>query len=575
MKSLIIFYIFACLFLSINNDKLEFLTDERVISRACLGYDHQRDKFTVFPYSDELPFDKEFVACGTYKSSLETTGWDNLSITSYQGDLELYRDADKAKAMGYLEAYFTKDRIWNHYNNMKNYHFSDNKYEMFEVQKEFLQKNFKWMKDQAEAKHHTVVYWKHVHLILKQLEGLVVGYNHFQKGNDKKINLIDFQVMNTNGDLTEIKYYKKEHRPDFGKMTLEQLMDYHEKNTHCSALIKVAEDLSDIFFAHNTWTNFSSMTRIIKEYKFKSNNNEEKSKSVVFSSYPGCLTSIDDFYITDSDLYVTETTNHVYNEEIFDILTPESLLPWVRVMIANRLVDNGKDWYEVFRQYNSGTYNNQFQILDMKLINYENDKVKINDGALWVMEQIPGLVHGEDLTNHLRQTGYWASYNAPYFKDIRDKSGIDKIIAEKPEMVDSIDHDKCIRAQIFNRDHKNVKDIDSLKTLMRYNNYKIDELSKNNPGFAIACRRDLDQKDPQCRGATDVKIGSVRNSKGLKEKKIFIVSGPTTDIQIPFDTQNARCITNPNNPPNESIFVGLPKTLDYPWTEYKTTIFDE
>jgi hypothetical protein len=36
----------------------------------------------------------------------------------------------------------------------------------------------------------------------------------------------------------------------------------------CSALIKVSEDLSDIFFGHSTWDSYTAMTRIYKHYEF-------------------------------------------------------------------------------------------------------------------------------------------------------------------------------------------------------------------------------------------------------------------------------------------------------------------
>ena len=34
-------------------------------------------------------------------------------------------------------------------------------------------------------------------------------------------------------------------------------------------------------------------------------------------------------------------------------------------------------------------------------------------GALWILEQLPGLVEMADLTIHLQVHGYWASYNLP------------------------------------------------------------------------------------------------------------------------------------------------------------------
>ena len=120
----------------------------------------------------------------------------------------------------------------------------------------------------------------------------------------------------------------------------------------------MAADYSDVWFGHNTWTSFASMTRIFKEYKFKTNNKSEKALTIAMSSYPGAINSIDDFYITSQDLFVTETTNSIFNNSLYDLLSPESLLVWQRVMVANRLSTTGKEWVEIFARYNSGTYNN-------------------------------------------------------------------------------------------------------------------------------------------------------------------------------------------------------------------------
>ena len=47
-----------------------------------------------------------------------------------------------------------------------------------------------------------------------------------------------------------------------------------------------------------------------------------------------------------------------------------------------------------------GTYNNQYMIIDLKKIELEVD---IHDNALWVVEQIPGLVQYGDVTETLRK----------------------------------------------------------------------------------------------------------------------------------------------------------------------------
>lgn len=42
------------------------------------------------------------------------------------------------------------------------------------------------------------------------------------------------------------------------------------------------------------------------------------------------------------------------------------VLEVVRVAVANRLADGGYSWTKIFSRYNSGTYNNQWMIVDLK-----------------------------------------------------------------------------------------------------------------------------------------------------------------------------------------------------------------
>ncbi len=44
-------------------------------------------------------------------------------------------------------------------------------------------------------------------------------------------------------------------------------------------------------------------------------------------------------------------------------------------------------WWYIYNILIAGTYNNQYMILDLKRINISHG---IDDGALWVVEQIPG-----------------------------------------------------------------------------------------------------------------------------------------------------------------------------------------
>ena len=66
----------------------------------------------------------------------------------------------------------------------------------------------------------------------------------------------------------------------------------------------------------------------------------------------------------DGGLFVTETTNTIIDETLYDLLTPASLLSWQRALVANRLATTGEEWTWLFSQYNSGMYEKKLQVID-------------------------------------------------------------------------------------------------------------------------------------------------------------------------------------------------------------------
>lgn len=72
------------------------------------------------------------------------------------------------------------------------------------------------------------------------------------------------------------------------------------------------------------------------------------------SDNAGLLTSLDDFYLLGSGLLMTQTTNSVFNSSLFASVTPQSLLAWQRVRLANAMAQTGEQWANIFSKYNSG-----------------------------------------------------------------------------------------------------------------------------------------------------------------------------------------------------------------------------
>ena len=106
-------------------------------------------------------------------------------------------------------------------------------------------------------------------------------------------------------------------------------------------------------------------------------------------------------------------------------MTPNSIFTCERAMICNRISNSSKEWAENFAKYNSGTYNNQFMILDKNKVDLVNKSIEID--AFYIVETLPGLVKINNVSD-IFKFGYWSSFNVPYDKEIYDLSGLKEVI---------------------------------------------------------------------------------------------------------------------------------------------------
>ena len=469
--------------------------------------------------------------------------------------------------MGYLEGVLTYKRIYPSYFNLNNYKYNKNNGTMDQTRYEFFQRNLQFMQNQTSLYKDSDPYWHEVNNLYMQMKGLHEGYNSMAPESEK-IDLVRFQTVVSLGDVDEISYWKKENRPDLSKMTSEEFLDYLAFHSHCSAIFKVADDFSDVWFGHNTWTTFNKLIRIYKEYKYVPNSKfPVKAQTVTMSSYPAAVNSQDDFYITGAYLYVGETTNGIEDLTLFDLLSPDTLMCWMRTMVANRLTDDAYSWTQVFSKYNSGTYNNQFQILDLKLI--DTEKKVISPGAFYIVEQLPGSCDVQEVTDILKK-GYFPSYNTPFIMSVREKSGTIDALKNDSSNAISLDYDTCARAKIFRREQSKVKDLETYKNLIRFNDYKNDEFSLNNPSYTIAARYDLRENNAMCYGATDAKFASINEIK-TGTKRVHIIAGPTTSNGLEtFVLSTSKCL---KTDPARFNVIGQVDKYDFDWIDYELTLW--
>lgn len=534
-------------------DRIGFVKDtERQFS---LYFNYTENLYTLKEEKPDLE-NKQLIASIKYISTLLSTGWDNLYLKTYNN----FNDEDQAYAGGYLEGAVTTKRIFDHYNNLKKDTFGEE--EIPENVKEYFTKNNDFIEEYI--KHYDIndKYDCALVSVQKQFNGLVDGYNAFT--TDAKFSISDMQTINAFGDLEDIVQYKNE--IDFESKSSSFFKKYYRDNTHCSAFIKVKEDFSDVYFGHNTWFRYSATTRIMKTYNFSfsfnnylMNLDDKKSSWSSFPSYPGTLASNDDLYVLSQNLIVIETTNPIFNQELFKLLKPETLMTWFRTVLANRISTRGSDWTTYFAKHNSGTYNNQYMILDLNKI--DTKKKTIDDEALYIIEQIPNYTEVNDVTEYLR-FGFWQSFNVPFSKNIREKSKFIYYENKFPELKSTLNYHTNARANIFRRDAGSVHNILDFKHFMRYNKYQTDELSDKNPSFSISARYDLalDHDLVSCKGAFDAKVGSINDIKN-KSPKLSIISGPTSENQTVFEwSKSDICKSTVRN--------GLPDKYEYDWVTF-------
>jgi len=340
-------------------------------------------------------------------------------------------------------------------------------------------------------------------------------------------------------------------------MTPKQLYQYMVKNEHCSAIVSMPQDKKDVFLAHNTWDDYTRMLRVVKAYTLHFSG--VAASSVVFPGYFGTIISGDDVYTTESSrLTIMETTNLILDESLFKLITPNSVLYFYRVLIATRLARTTSEWIQLFGTENSGTYNNQYIVVDY---NKFKPGQKARAGFIWAIEQLPGYYNYGDRTDEFNTNRYIPSLNTPFFEDVYEKAKYpEKVIETNSTYWSYWDNS---RMHIVERDVPNLKDYEDFKTFMRSNDWEHDPLTNYDPAEAILSRYDLRPDDcipngnslmcPNVFGGTDSKTTNYNN---VMNHKFDFISSPQYETQPAWEFGVGKYANYD--------YTGLPKKWTFP-----------
>jgi hypothetical protein len=418
--------------------------------------------------------------------------------------------------------------------------------------------------------------WKHAKFMTLQAWGIVDAYNqHVDQVHGTPMSMVDMMILNSDGETPELeKAYdfqevllrqanreggddnitddafvqtgrvrrhshmgainnlrgrtRREHAIGTSERRPAPEMDDRAWRTfrahygRCSALVRLTENNSDIFVGHTTFSDYSEMNRIFKFYDLPLEGGASRRMS--FSSYPGVIGSTDDYYIMDTGVVVTETTVSMMSDEAFDNLDDNgTYIPdYMRIMIANRLARTATEWVDYMKSTATGTYNSQWMVVDYNLF---KPGQPLKNGTFWVLEQAPGVSHGEDMSARLQSTGFWASENRGFFGDVRNVSGEADAEDINGEIFSEAHNP---RANIFAKTAPTVQSLADMRAEMQRNKWpnEVDGGIANTPDHAIAARGDLSKDRPDPNGGVDSKV---TNSCLVKSLAADAICGPTHD----------------------------------------------
>ena len=504
-------------------------------------------------------------AYAVYDDGISTTGWYKLHVVGN----EKSDSHDMMRCAGGVEGYISQKDIYNHFMLICDIkHFPRNAKtdeERYSSQwLNFLKSNMRYLTQSIES-YPEVTYWQSASLIFDQFMGLAEGYKQ-AAGNNDRMSVLDHWVLQSQGDLGDTSRALDRMPKGPSGPTSNSLLDLPDGDPetlgdHCTGLIKITEDYSDIYVAHDAWSDYRDLHGALKEYTLPIK--EFKAKTISMSTRIGKLSSYDDFYLTDSGLMVIETTMSIFNLDLYEFVQPKSIYTWFRALLAMWTTDNGKDWTETFIKHNSGTYNNQYLIVDMKKFKRFE---KPSKDLIWVIEQYPGKYwKNADITEKFIQDKYFPSINKPHFEELFKIAGYPDKIKTAGQIGNFYSYETSARYLIIQREAPRLNNFEDFKLFMQYNNWKRDPYSNGDSSQQIMSRYDLRRSgDP---------YGTRKAFGGLDSKAMRL-----TEV---ITGMNFHAIASPSHMNGNSIwkfgtsefsdinFDGLPKEWNFTWLEFK------
>jgi len=393
------------------------------------------DKKTHALTADPREHDVNSVAWGCYEDRVPDTGWGSLSISSTdRDDIPL---VVRAYGAGFVEGLLTYQRIMQFANNVHKLVELDadgHPSRMQAVETVLHRVLAEWEKYAGGDAHAepTEDLPRQAWAALLQLRGIRDGSNYMaMKRGQSVISLYQLLEMNMHFELAGImEVYAGSLQAGGGGLGQES--DRVDKSvslwkvwaahlSHGSGVVRrigTRGDAEDLVTGGVAMGNFGEMLRIAKHYHLHFGN---LVKGFSMSSYPGCISSTDDYIITTRGwVLLSAWFGQLKGQQARPMLDHGGMPAFLRATLALRLATNPRTWAKVYGSLAGLAGGKQWLIVDYSLI---KEGQSLANDTVWLVESLPTVERAGDVTEHVRQDGFFEIHGAPFFRAVREALG--------------------------------------------------------------------------------------------------------------------------------------------------------
>ncbi|XP_015110213.1 putative phospholipase B-like lamina ancestor [Diachasma alloeum] len=344
-------------------------------------------------------------ARGYYRTRIQETGWSFVEIETSPN----YPDAVQAYAAGLLEGSLTWQLIHHHWHNTIEAPCVGRE-EVCDKIRKGLKENADATRDRANALAAEDPFWHMVQLFYAQLEGLEQGWRQAVKRSKNSAELAqeDFLWLAMASDISN---FGSEDHP-----TSERNFNVEAGGILVKSVPTEDGNLRGLIgIIHSTAAPYQKMLRLMKKYTFGYHLNSAKNsarvptRSIVASSYPGALSSQDEYYLlhgekTEDTMIIAGTPLAPFKpdskETEGEIIVSEkqeshTVMSSARIMSSNWLSSSALSWgrYLARRRAPEDISRPVQWIITTP-----------RDTSIWIIEQHPSETHAIDYTKIFTNT---------------------------------------------------------------------------------------------------------------------------------------------------------------------------